>query len=209
MSRPTFYPTVTFRVDLSQATEAIAALARKTDPAFLAQTIAEPMREMWVSRLKNLGTNKRGWPSTGFWEAAARDTIAIVQGTQITLRCQKVGVRQRALGGTITPKNAKALTIPISPVSYGRRASEFPGLFLLRTKRGSYLVQQGESVTSSGSVRQGKSLGGNRQRRQRAGLNFLFKLAASVTQEADPRVIPSNEELMEVAMAAATKELAT
>ena len=204
MIRPTFYPTVTFRVDLSQATDAVAALARKTDPAFLAQTIAEPMREMWVSRLKNLGTNKRGWPSTGFWEAAARDTIAIVQGTQITLRCQKVGVRQRAMGGTVTPKNAKALTIPISPVSYGRRASEFPGLFLLRTARGSYLVQKGD--TSAPAAR---GLGGNRARRRAAGLNFLFKLAASVTQEADPRVIPSNEELMEVAMAAAQKELAT
>ena len=209
MSRPTYLPNITVQVDVSQTTETVATLARKVDPEFVAQTIAEPMREMWVSRLKGLGTNKRGWPSTGFWEAAARDTIAIVQGTQITLRCQKVGVRQRALGGTITPKNAKALTIPISPVSYGRRASEFPGLFLLRTKRGSYLVQQGESVTSSGNTRQGTGLGGNRKRRQRAGLNFLFKLASSVTQEADPRVIPSNDELTEVAMAAITKELAT
>ena len=34
-----------------------------------------------------------------------------------------------ALGGTIVPRKAKALTIPIAPEARGKRARDFPGIF--------------------------------------------------------------------------------
>jgi hypothetical protein len=189
-------------------TDDVAATLEKYSPNRVVQTIAEPMRIFWRDRMLSLGTNKRGWPSTGFWEDAARQTVAIVQGDSLLLRCTKQGVRQRALGGPIRPVRAGALAIPISAVSYGRSPKEFPGLFLLRTAKGAWLVQAGESLTATGKSVKGTKLGGNSKRRIRAGLNFLFKLSKGVNQKPDERVIPTADEFTEVALGAIRKELA-
>ena len=42
-------------------------------------------------------------------------------------------------GGTITPYRAKALTIPLAPEAYGKRASDFDGLFVLKTNGKAFL----------------------------------------------------------------------
>jgi len=44
---------------------------------------------------------------------------------------------QEALGGPIRPKNAKALTIPISPRARGKRARDFAGIFRVPAGPGS------------------------------------------------------------------------
>lgn len=189
------------------ATKEIEAKLAKCDARRLGAIIGRPLAEFWRNRLRSLGPNKRGWPSTRFYERAARSVTHVPNDTGVALQADHLGLRQRWKGGTIRARNARMLTIPISPVSYGHRASEFPGAFVIRTKGGAYIVQHGESVARSGAVTAGRRLGGNTGRRLRASLNFLFKLVESVTQAADPRVVPTTDEFAEVALARVTEAI--
>ena len=187
-------------VTLSLTDSATPALARKlaaVQPARIARIAGPAMRECWRNALAALPSNRRGWPSTGFWEAASRSIRQPeYSGDTVTLTANKQGLRQRWLGGRITARD-KALTIPISPESYGKTASQVPGLFLLVTKKGAYLVRNTMTISASGgekfahAARKGVV-------RQRASLSFLFKLIArggSVTQRGNPAVVPQEQVL--------------
>jgi hypothetical protein len=190
-------------------TPAIEEVIAKTQPKRVAGVISEPARVFWRDRFISLGRNKHGWPSTGFWEGAARDTRSAVVDQGLLLTCSKLGARQRWLGGRITPQKARALAIPISPVSYGHSPSEFPGLFLMKTAKGAFLVQAQDAFnrTKKDFQTNARQLGGNKKRRLRAGLNFLFKLSAGVNQLPNERVVPTADEFTEVAMGAIQKEI--
>ncbi len=191
-----------------QATPAIKDLARSLDSKQLAKDLGEGLQTKVQNHLLSNGTNKHGWPTTNFWAKAARATSWSEHPEGVLISINKIGVRQRVFGGTIRPVNARALTIPISPVSYGHLASEFPGLFLIRTAKGAYLVQRGEELSQKtgrpvkrSSKEDGRQIGGNNGRRIRANLNFMFKLVSSVDQEPNPNAIPSNAELGAEALA--------
>jgi len=190
------------------ATPAIDAKLAQCSPARLRAIVGPACAKHVRTHLLGNGTNKRGWPSTHFWPDAARSTswFANASDSTVIISINKIGVRQRYYGGTITPVKAKALAIPISPVSYGHVPADFPGLFLLRTKKGAYLCQGGSSEKNTrGRVRGQKLAGGNKSRRQTAALTFLFKLVGSVTQTGDQSVVPSADELMQVAMTRITE----
>jgi phage virion morphogenesis protein len=73
---------------------------------------------------------------------AATDDEAIV-GTNV-----RYG-RIHQLGGTIVPKTAKALTVPLCDLAKGKRARDFEGLFVIGGKEGKAPVlamRQGEKV---------------------------------------------------------------
>lgn len=186
------------------ATPAIEAKIAQCKPARLRAIVGPALNSHVKRHLLANGKNKRGWPSTNFWAQAARGTSWYANASDglVTVVINKIGVRQRLYGGVIKPVRAKALAIPISPVSYGKLPSDFPGLFLLATKKGAFLAQRGETVAATGRKnKKGGDLGGNGRRRIKADLHILFKLQASVNQPADPSVIPTSDELMEVAMA--------
>jgi hypothetical protein len=179
---------------------------RGVGPVMLSRFMAEMgprMTRLMQRNFRKQGLNKKGWPSTHFWARAAEATNWQLEGEglemSIVVGTDQIGVRQRYLGGEIKPVNAQALTIPISPVSYGRTSRDFPGAFVLWTKKGAYIVQHGESVGGDGTVSAttARKLGGNFKRRQKASLNFLFKLAKGVRQDADPGVVPTDEEFAE------------
>lgn len=187
------------------ATPAIEAKMAKCSPRRLGAIIGQTLAQFWRNRLKTFGPNKRGWPSTGFWERAARSVTHQPTNDGVLLVANHQGLRQRWHGGRIAPVRAKALTIPISPVSYGKTAADFPGLFLLKTPKGAYLVQRDADAKGKETKKRyghrSAFMGGNVTRRQRAGVNFLFKLAFSVDQAGNPAVVPSPEEFSEIAMA--------
>lgn len=186
------------------ATPAIAAKLQQVKPERLRAILGPGMTVFVQNHLLSNGTNKKGWPSTHFWADAARGTswTADSGGSGLVITINKIGVRQRYYGGTIAPVKAKALAIPISPVSYGHVPSDFPGLFLLVTKKGAYLVQYGQELSGAGNiVQRGKNSGGNKKVRLQGTLNFLFMLVGSVDQAPDPTVIPSNDQLAEVGLA--------
>lgn len=179
-------------------------MGRELWPKMVAEIGPRGTRLMVRNFLKQ-GTNKKGWTSTHFWSRAAQSTNWQYEpksdsGGTVSIGTAQIGVGQRLEGGPIKPVNAGALTIPISPVSYGRTAADFPGSFVIWTAKGAYIVQRGESVDSSGKVTgtNARSLGGNFKRRRQAALNFLFKLSKGVVQDPDPNVFPSEEEFAEV-----------
>lgn len=155
--------------------------------AFIGPAVAKLTRE----NFRGLPTNKMGWPSTGFWRGAANSTSWQTLPEGVLISISQIGVRQRYQGGEIHAVNAKAMTVPVSAQAYGHVAADFPGSFLLKTKKGAWIVQYG---------------GG---RKHDTTLEFLFKLVTSVTQEANSNVLPSDEEITSTALAAAEKAVAT
>ncbi len=186
-------------------TEEFRTLERELSPAKLQAVYGPRLREQTRDHLAALPDNKRGYPSTGFWEAAARATRWQPEGDSIRIIVDKIGVRQRYYGGVITPVNKDALTIPISPLSYGKTAKDFPGLFLLKTKKGAYLVMYGnQGPRSSGP----KAKRGRGRGPQAATLIFLFKLVGSVKQAPNPNVLPTAAEYRATIFAAVRERLA-
>lgn len=195
---------VALRINVTDrgATEQLLELARELTPAKLQSTFGPRCRELTRDHLKKLPRNKRGWPSTKFWEGAARATRwEPRENGMIAIVVDKVGMRQRYYGGHIAPVNADALTIPISPLSYGKTVKDFPGSFLLRTKKGAYIVMATEAGRNQRQKRRGV-------RNLRAALIFLFKLVGGVDQAPNPNVMPTPAEYRATVFAAARDRLA-
>jgi len=186
------------------ATAVLEELNRELSPEKLRATFGPRCQELTRDHLKRLPHNKKGWPATNFWEAAARATRWEPAAGGIKIVVDKVGVRQRYLGGHIAPVTASALTIPISPLSYGKTAKDFPGSFLLKTKKGAYIVQ----YQTSGSHPKARSPRTKGRGPLRATLTFLFKLVGSVDQKPNPNVMPTPEEYRATVFAAARERLA-
>jgi hypothetical protein len=163
----------------------------------VAKVAGPRLREFTRDHIKRLPKNKKGWPSTGFWEDAARgctwEVIGDVASRQhaVLIRVNKVGFKQRYYGGPIRPVSAKALTLPISPKAYGKSASEFPGLFLMVTRKGAYLVRYAGGTTAKG-----------RFKKQLSTLEFLFKLSPGVMQKGNRDIVPSPIALRQQALLA-------
>lgn len=175
-----------------RATPALAASVAALQPQKVARITGPKLRETVRDHIKRLPKNKKGWPSTGFWEDSARATTWEAQTDgSVIIRVNKIGFRQRYHGGVIRAVEAKALTIPISPQAYGHTAADFPGSFLLRTKKGAYLVRYTGGNTAKGKFK-----------KQNATIEFLFKLQVSVRQPEMPWIIPDATKLHAVAFAA-------
>lgn len=175
-----------------RATPAIKQMVARLSPPQLAATTGPELRKSFYDHIRQLPRNKKGWPSTGFWEDAARGTtwVANADGS-VTIAVNKIGFRQRYHGGVISAVKRDYLTIPISPEAYGKSAADFHGAFLLRTKKGAYLVRYAGGNTAKG-----------RFKKQNSTLEFLFKLKRSVRQDEMPHIIPDATTLHAVAFAA-------
>lgn len=190
------------------ATPAIAAKIAKCSPARLGKVLGQPLATFFRVHLKSNPRNKRGWPSTGFWEEAADSVQFIPQENGVILRADKQGLRQRWKGGPISPQKGKAIAFAISPASYGKFPRDFPGLFLVKTKRGAYLCRHlGEFSGKTGRLKKDRAGGNITRRHQTLGLEFLFKLSFGLNQTGNPDVIPSEDQFAEVAMAAVERSV--
>lgn len=109
------------------ATPALEAAMKRFSPEQLAKLCAPKLQDMWSHHLTSLPKNKGGYPSTRFWQDAAHKVRGIPDGPNVRLTCDKIGVRQRWLGGQIPKggKGPKMLTIPICAEAYGTSASDW------------------------------------------------------------------------------------
>lgn len=193
----------TVEVIKDTARPALQRLLAKLTPQRRAAAVGPAVARLLQRHFLGNGRNKRGWPTTNFWARAARATSWSGRDNGDALvSVNQIGVRQRWKGGAIAPVHAKALAIPISPVSYGHLPSEFPGLFLLRTKKGAYLVQYGDGAgreTKAAAAKRVRGLKGNHSRRIKAALNFLFKLSGGVEQQPDDSVMPAMDAILQAA----------
>jgi len=202
-------PTITVTSDT--ATPELERWARELTPKRFAGRVGPAVQRLTMEHLAALGTNVKGWPSTRFYEKFARNVRWVPQANGVAIAIlpavvngRQVGLAQRVFGGVINPVNVRMLAIPISPVSYGHVPSDFPNLFLLKTPKGAYLVQRGQEVSEKTGRLVGRTrMGGTAGRRLRAELIFLFKLTASVSQEGNREVLPSDNVILEVAIRAA------
>jgi hypothetical protein len=204
---------VTISITKDAATPRLLRLAALFTPQRLGASAGKAVEGLVARHLRSLGRNKKGWPSTEFWARAAKATHSQPHPEGTLVSVNQIGVRQRYLGGHISPVKARALTIPISPVAAGKTASDFPGSFLLKTKTGTYIAQHGEELYRSpkGKVQylrgRSKNAGGNAAVRIQASLNLLFKLSSGVDQAPNPDVLPSREAISSTAIEAIRQDI--
>ena len=142
-----------------------------------------------------------------FYAGAARSVQRPqVSGDEVTVAVTQEGVAQRYYGGTITAgsngSGKKWLTIPAIPAALGRRAGSFTNLqFRFFNPNLAALVSADpKKVKFKGGPKAKKERGVNLVPREDGRLPVVFWLKRSVTQKADPSVIPPEEELAAAAL---------
>ncbi|MBI5693667.1 MAG: hypothetical protein HZC55_26620 [Verrucomicrobia bacterium] len=143
-----------------------------------------------------------------YYGQAARSVNTRAGGAGLALvTVSQTGIRQRLLGGPITPKSPrKFLTLPEAPEAFGKRAREFHDLDfqLVLDDRGALrpaLVRRASSAISitrrrrkdgtvSFTVKPGALRGGE----------VIFWLARRVQQKPDPSVLPAETAMQETAL---------
>lgn len=143
---------------------------------YLASWYDNKGREHWVNN--SLPTHGPGRMSTGWFSNIARKwflSSADASGAVITNPDEDGSLRHKIRGGTITAKNAGALTIPLVPEAHGRRAadyrSEIGELFTIPNKSALFEAVEG------------------------GGVRAVYALRQSITQDPWPDAIPASEEL--------------
>lgn len=112
-------------VTLDTVTPALKAKGAAIRPHAIATRIAPPLAQHWRDHLASLPKNKKGYPSTGFWEDAARKVVGVALDDACLLSCDKLGIRQRYRGGPITAIKGQYLTIPICAEAYGTTVADW------------------------------------------------------------------------------------
>jgi hypothetical protein len=188
------------------ATPAIAALMDRVQPERLAQLLRPPLEELWNFKLKNLPPNKR-FPgsSTGFWERQADTVKAYASGSMIRLTAGtgEGALVQRRYGGPITATN-KALTIPAREEYYGRSATEFQNLKMIFFKSGAMALVEADAVTIDRKKQKVKGAQVSSFAARTGGLVAYWVIGKGQStrpQAPNPNVVPSEDEILEVAFA--------
>lgn len=181
-----------------EATPWVQGLQGRVTPHRIAAEVGPRCTRLVQRNFRRLGTNSKGWPSTHFYGRAAEATNWQEMNSFVLISVDQIGIRQRLLGGPIRPVNAKALTIPAQPDTYGKTVGEFSNLqfkMVLDPQSGRIrpaLVEKPGQVTKR---RGGKRKDGTRSETEvsaTTGLVALFWLARGVKQDPDPAVMPSD-----------------
>ena len=113
-------------------------------------------------------------------------------GGAVLIGSAHVGAQMLQEGGTIRPKNAKSLAVPLVEKAYGKRPRDFTGLHFVPVKAGKvrgFLIQE-----TAGSKKHGFLEAGEK--------NTLFILLASVRVRKHPWLMwgPKDDELLGLAI---------
>lgn len=138
-----------------------------------------PLLLVWAQAgAKRARTKARAKGGRRFWAELARSVnVRSVSSKRVSVYTSHVAAAQKEFGGEIRPKNAKALTIPITEEARGKRASEFESggrdLFVLDRDSGDTVGILGYSEGES--------------------FHPLFVLRTRVVQQPDPWWITERE----------------
>lgn len=122
-----------------------------------------------------------------FWRqvgASVQNPRVNGDGSAVIVSINHPAFGQKVRGGTIRPKRAKMLTIPVSEEAYGRTASTFEvetGLKLIFIRTGG----RGANPFAAAVL----------ATRRSGGLQVEYVLRASVTQKPDPTALPQRTDL--------------
>ena len=187
-----------------QASAALAALRAGVSPGAMNPAIGAGVVKLFQVWFRNNGTNKQGWPSTGFWADAARNTSWQLVPDGVLISAEKIGVRQRYQGGDIEPGPGKSfLTIPARAEAYGKRAGEFDNLVFAWHRKDGKSEPWGLVEASATKVKRGKKRkdGSQKTTTEEVGGLVMFWLVKSVHQDADPSVLPPDNLIGDTALA--------
>lgn len=147
--------------------------------------------------------NKLGGKRTNFYSRVAESVQSPVNiGSTIRITIAHPHIAQRLYGGTITPRKAKMLAIPVHASAHGISPRVYPGLlaYIPSKKRGDGVLIAGEERT----ITRGKRKGGKRIVPKESG-PVIYALKGAISQRADPSVmIPAAT--MSAALIEAAKE---
>jgi hypothetical protein len=107
------------------ATQNVRIKIAKCDPHRVATRVVVPLARFWRNHLAAMPRNVHGWPSTGFWEEAARRVIGVASGPTALLSSDKIGLRKRYYGGTTKAVNVENVTIPVCAEAYGTTVKDW------------------------------------------------------------------------------------
>lgn len=150
--------------------------------------------------VEGLGENKRGWPTTGFYKAVAKDGVASEQesyGFAITADhpIKPGAMRQRFHGGTINMKD-KLLTIPARAEFYGHSPTEFTNLRFVLFASGAKALVIGKGGVGKVDFETGREKN-VRGAGARAALMVAYWLKESVTQTGNANGMPKPQEYLD------------
>jgi hypothetical protein len=189
----------------AQADAVLRDRIERTRPGAIGNAIREDMVtevKTHLAKLDSERANVMGGRRTHFYDDAARSVDYVLNDNELRIQIPHLGLAQRFFGGVIKPVNAQWITIPARSESYGKRAREFNDLrFVLFSDDTAALVKTSvqvdgdEAVDDAGNVTTRK-----RTKRSRDEGIVFYWLKKSVTQSADPSVLPSPERLGTVAL---------
>lgn len=171
---------VSLRLNITDtATPALRRLEAGIQPARLAPIIGRSARNAIRTHLfaRDGQGNRLGGRRTHYYGTAGRATNFTLEGDTVVVSIPQIGIRQRYYGGTIKPKTAKYLTIPVHPAAHGKRAREFSDLEVV-------FGQGGRPIALARKAAGKRTLG-----------EIYYRLVRSVTQAADPTVLPTMDAL--------------
>ena len=187
--------------------ESLTALGARARAALLETPMVEAgataVKLLLVEHFTELNAERHRDGGENFYADAARSVNAAplqLAGGSAMISIDKIGLAQRIFGGTIKAVNGKYLAIPVPGTdAVGKVPADFPNLQFFKTKRGGGLKLQRAVASVVGHVRTGKNKGKSRNEADILGDVVLFWLVPSVDQEADPTVLPADEEMQHAA----------
>lgn len=142
--------------------------------------------------------NEMGWPSIGFFAGGRNSVEKNVGLAQITDKGAVITIADprfahRITGGTVTPKRAKLLAIPLRAEAYrlsgkGSIRESAPGLKLVVYPKGVYLIQDNRPKGGAG--------------KKQVAIKPWFKLVPRVTHRPRPQEAPDPAKLSDDARSA-------
>lgn len=136
--------------------------------------------------------NALGGARTHFY-GNARKAVSqpeLISGDGIKVTIDHLGLAQRYYGGTITARPGSALTIPVHPAAHGKRAREIADLQLIPTPRSAHA----KAILAKPNKQSKNGIG-----------EVYYVLCKRVTQDPDKSILPTDQELTNVAMQAGEK----
>lgn len=152
--------------------------------------IGEAVTLLFQKHLRGLPSNKKGYPTTHFWQRAVRATFPTVLADGVMITISQQGIRQRYYGGDIKPGAGKSyLTLPANPAAYGHTAREFNLKFAFVDDGGFQrpaLVAQRSVASQVTQTRNGKF----KHTADELGVVVFYWLVRQVHQEPNPDILP-------------------
>jgi hypothetical protein len=171
--------------------------------AALGERLTDELRDHFAK--KNAEPNKWNAPKTNFWNQVADATkVKEVTDAGATVQVAEQRFNIQLFGGTILPKVARSLTIPVIKDARGESVASYrekTGRRLFRIRGRDMLFEKAEDGQASESrVSATRTRGRNRtlgmRLAGRQGIRAVFALKKSVSIDKDPDALPSAEDLL-------------